>query len=196
MGKQQTPRRNKRLEPNYLRSIVIAHGRSEYSLCDNIGSTLRLSQKIIANDKGRSSIQVTSLDRHLRNRYFKTPRSLQGQFSNINIEKGEIKNCQIFPILDVDDCTEEQKRAYINGDFKKSYWFGNTIVPIYNDPNLEETMKKIGIKIFKKKDYFSIFEPNSSTKEDIIMLWQKFREAKCTNLDEYVGYCLKVKGLI
>lgn len=196
MGKRWQPKNNKKLEQNYLQSIVIVHGLSEKAFCDNVSRTLRLSQKVISKDGGHSSIQVTSLDRQLNRKYFKSPRLLKSEFANLNIVKSEIKDCLIFSILDVDDCTEKQKKDYINGVFKSQYWFGHAIQPIYNDPNLEETMKNIGIEVVNKKAYSSIFEPNKWSDEALIDLWKRLKKVKNTNLDRYLEYCLRCKKKI
>ncbi|MCY1152685.1 MAG: hypothetical protein OWP43_09755 [Sphaerochaetaceae bacterium] len=41
--------------------IVIVHGKSEYVLCKHIKSVLKIKKEIVANDKGKHSIQITSV---------------------------------------------------------------------------------------------------------------------------------------
>lgn len=53
--------------------------------------------------------------------------------------------------MDVDDCTEDEKRKFKDKSMFDGHWLKDYIVPIYNDPNLEETMKKASIPINKKK---------------------------------------------
>lgn len=196
MGKRQPITYRYKREPNPLQSIVVVHGKSEYVFCENIKRTLKLKQEIIANDKGKSSIQITGLNHYLGSKFFQSANLLKSKYEDLQIEKGVIKNCKIFTIMDTDDCTLEQKNAYINGEFKSKYWFKDSIVPIYNNPDLEVTMKGVGIEISHKKDYISVFEPNRWSAEALIDLYNRLRVYGGSNLEEYVGYCLRCKGKI
>ncbi len=70
------------------------------------------------------------------------------------------------------------------------------IVPIYNDPNLEQTMHEAGIEIQKndKKKYFTVFPTNHGDLD--LYMAQDFLETlkgcKNSNFAEYVEYCLSL----
>lgn len=173
----------KKKEPSYQRSMVIVHGRSELSICSNIKSNLRLPQEIISRDGGKCSIQITSLIPLLNDSRFKKYKSFIRNFPRVEHAHNKLENFQLFIIMDVDDCTEEEKTRFIDKSMFDGHWLQNYIVPIYNAPNLEETMKKAGIPIQKKKEYITIFPTNHgdldiSSAED---LYKKLKTCTCTN---------------
>ncbi|WP_181039155.1 hypothetical protein [Brachyspira murdochii] len=43
---------------NYLKAIVIVHGKSELQMCDFIKNNLKLKIDIISKDNGKHSIQI------------------------------------------------------------------------------------------------------------------------------------------
>ena len=95
--------------------------------------------------------------------------------------------------MDVDDCTEDEKRKFKDKSMFDGHWLKDYIVPIYNDPNLEETMKKASIPINKKKEYITIF-PTSHGDLDITVaekLYEKLKNCNCTNMDEYIKTCIE-----
>jgi len=53
----------KRMQGNYTKAIVIAHGKCEYIMASYIKNNLRLKMEILADKKGSKSIQITSLKR-------------------------------------------------------------------------------------------------------------------------------------
>ena len=62
------------------------------------------------------------------------------------------------------------------------HWLKDYIVPIYNDPNLEETMKKASIPINKKKEYITIF-PTSHGDLDIAVAEKLYEKLKNCNFN-------------
>ena len=102
----------KKMEPSYQRSMVIVHGLSEQSICSNIKSNLRLPQEIISRDNGRCSIQITSLMPLLNDSRFKDYKSFIRAFPKVEHAKNQLKNFQLFIVMDVDDCTEDEKRKF------------------------------------------------------------------------------------
>ncbi len=183
----------KKMEPSYQRSMVIVHGLSEQSICSNIKSNLRLPQEIISRDNGRCSIQITSLMPLLNDSRFKDYKSFIRAFPKVEHAKNQLKNFQLFIVMDVDDCTEDEKRKFKDKSMFDGHWLKDYIVPIYNDPNLEETMKKASIPINKKKEYITIF-PTSHGDLDITVaekLYEKLKNCNCTNMDEYIKNCIE-----
>lgn len=183
----------KKREPSYQRSMVIVHGLSELSICSNIKSNLRLPQEIISRDGGKCSIQITSLMPLLNDSRFKDYKSFIRAFPKVEHGKSQLKNFQLFIIMDVDDCTEDEKKKFKDKSMFNGHWLKDYIVPIYNDPNLEGTMKKANIPIHKKKEYITIF-PTSHGDLDITAaenLYEKLKKCYCTNMDEYIKACIE-----
>lgn len=68
------------------------------------------------------------------------------------------------------------------------------ITPIYNEPNLEQTMIEAKINVQKKKDYIIIFPTNHGDldikkAEDFL---KKLNLCKNTNLEKYIEYCIAI----
>lgn len=62
------------LQCNYLKAIIICHGKSEIQIVRHIQSNLHLNAKTYAKDNGEHSIQITSVMSHLNS----------GRFNSIN----------------------------------------------------------------------------------------------------------------
>lgn len=179
-------------EPVRMQVMSIVHGQSEYRICSSIRSNLRLKHEIIARDRGKTSIQVTSLMDILNNSRFKNYNSFIREFEDVEYKKGKLFNFTLFTIMDVDDCTPEQKEKYINKEMFKGHWLYEYIVPIYNDPKLEATMKEAHIEVKHKEDYIILF-PTNSGDLDIDMakdFLNKIKKCKCSNLYKYIEHCI------
>ncbi|BAE86597.1 hypothetical protein DSY4808 [Desulfitobacterium hafniense Y51] len=172
--------------------MSIVHGQSEYRICSSIKSNLRLKHEIIARDKGKTSIQVTSVMNILNDRRFATFKGFIRQFTDVNYEKGKLLNFSLFIIMDVDDCTPEQKNEFITKEMFKNHWLYEYIVPIYNDPNLEAAMKEAHIEVKRKKDYIIIFPTNHGDLDVTIAkeYLDKTKRCKCSNLYRYIEHCI------
>ena len=140
--------------------MVIVHGKSELNICKSIKSNLRIKHEIVSEKNGCHSIQVTSILKKLEERDFKNSVNFFKKYPDIEHKKNELIGFKLFVIMDLDDCKENDKNNYKNRSMFKKHWLYNYIVPIYNDPNLEATMKSIGVDVIKKKDYIKIFPTN------------------------------------
>lgn len=174
--------------------MTIVHGKSEFAICSSIKSNLRLPQEIIANSKGRSSIQITGLMNVLNDNRFKNIRAFKNEYSRIEAKKNELVNFQLFIIMDTDDCTELQKNSFIDKSMFKSHWLYPYIVPIYNSPNLEQTMKEANIPIVKKSEYIQIFPTNHGDldldKAEAFL--EALKRCKNSNMSVYVKRCIEL----
>ncbi|HBI6884535.1 hypothetical protein [Clostridium perfringens] len=185
----------------YTKALVIVHGKSEEQICKYIKSNLKLKMEIYKNTK--SSIQINDLKNLINNQVFKSKRSFLKTYDDIEVEKGKLKNFKIFIIMDTDDCTKEAKEKFINKSMFKNHWAEEYIVPIYNNNNLEDAMKAIGIDVKKdeKRKYLRIFPTDKKylqCKSDIIQIENMIKDIQSvknsksiTNLDEFLDYCLK-----
>jgi hypothetical protein len=185
----------RRLKPRLLRIIAIVHGKSEYQLCACIKSNLRIKHEVIGKDKGEHSIQVTSILGMLESdSRFRSFSGFRSSFRDIDVVRNRIGGIKIFIIMDVDDCSEAQKRDFINKEMFRGHWLYDYIIPIYNDPKFEATLKEADIPYKQKRDYVEIFPTNHGDLDLNIAkeYEQKFRSCKCTNLEEYLCHCITI----
>lgn len=188
---------------NYTKALVIVHGKSEKQICQYIKNKLRLKIEIYSDNNGEKSIQITSLKNTLNNKIFKSYRNFINTFEDIELidNKNINKDFKIFIIMDADDCSEEEKRKFINKEMFKGHWAYDYIVPIYNIPELETVLTdakvpftKTGVK--RKKEYIKLFPTDPKyTKTDEVQikeLLNKLKKQKNTNLNEFLDFCLNV----
>jgi len=188
---------------NYTKAVVIVHGKSEKQICQYIKNKLRLKMEIYSDKNGEKAIQITSLKNTLNNKIFKSFRNFIKTYEDIKLMddgKSIEEGFKIFIIMDTDDCSEIQKRDFINGDMFKNHWAYKYIVPIYNIPELESVLdkanipfKKVGVK--RKKEYIKIFptDPKYEKTDEIQIeeFLKNLKKQKNTNLNEFLDFCLK-----
>ena len=175
--------------------MSIVHGLSEYRICCSIKSNLRLKHEIIARDKGKHSIQVTGLQRLLStdDRFIDIKNFIR-HFPDVECKRNKLTNFRLFIIMDIDDCTNDQRRSFINKEMFKKHWMYDYIHPIYNDPNLEATMASAKIEVRKKQDYVIVFPTNHgdldipTAKE----FCENLRSCRCSNMQEYIDHCISI----
>lgn len=190
---------------NYLKAVIIVHGKSELRMCNFIKSNLRIKMEFISNKNGESSIQISGLLKRLNGKDIKDFDSFyKEKEDDIEIVNKKLSNnFRIFIIMDTDDCSEEEKNNYKNKTMFKKHWAYDYICPIYNDGNLEEVLKKAGIinpknKSTKqiKKDYIKIF-PTDRNKKDTIQIkefYEKLLRVKnISNMHKFIKFCLDNK---
>lgn len=197
---------------NYLKVIVIVHGKSEFQMCDFIKRKLKLKIEIVSKNKGANSIQISSIMKRLKGKDIDTLDNFKNTYKDdLEIKDNKIiidKDFRIFIIMDTDDCKEEEKNNFINKNMFKNYWAHKYIVPIYNIRNLEDVLVKskvIDKNTIKnkrdKKDYIKIFPTdNKYTKNDTIQIqefYQKLLKVKnISNMHEFIKFCLDNKLII
>lgn len=182
------------IKPVKMRVMAIVHGKSEYIVCSSIKSNLRLKHEIIAREKGKSSIQVTSIMDILSDKRFCSYKNFIKAFDDVESKNKMLVSFSLFIIMDLDDCTEEQKKRFISKEMFLGHWLYDYIVPIFNDPNLEATMKIANIEVTRKKDYVAIFPTNQGDLDiDTAKAFsEKLEKCKCSNLSLYVNHCLSI----
>lgn len=197
---------------NYLKVIVIVHGKSEFQMCDFIKRKLKLKIEIVSKNKGANSIQISSIMKRLKGKDIDTLDNFKNTYKDdLEIKDNKIiidKDFRIFIIMDTDDCKEEEKNNFINKNMFKNYWAHKYIVPIYNIRNLEDVLVKskvIDKNTIKnkrdKKDYIKIFPTdNKYTKNDTIQIqefYQKLLKVKnISNMYIFIKFCLDNKLII
>ena len=190
-------------EVNYLKAVVVVHGKSELQICQYIKQKLRLNIEIESDKKGTKAIQITSLKNTLNKKYFKKQSEFLKRFGIIKLDKKGQKiadGFKIFIIMDTDDCSDKQIESFKNKEMFKGYWAYDHIVPIYNSKNLEEVLEKAGVPFEKKgkdkkKEYVKLFPTDKKYEKSNVMeiedLKNKLIKVKNTNLDEFINFCLE-----
>lgn len=180
--------------PLKTKVMTIVHGQSEYRICCSLKSNLRIKHEIIAEKKGKKSIQINGLMKILEDSRFRSFDAFVKCFVDVEHKRKKLINFRLFIIMDVDDCTKEKKNRYLSKEMFSKHWMYDYIVPIYNEPDLEKTMEKAKIPIMKKQDYILIFPTNKGDLD--VKIAREFldtlRDCECSNLDKYVEYCLSL----
>ncbi|MDI9456294.1 MAG: hypothetical protein GX261_09475 [Spirochaetales bacterium] len=183
-----------RISPKKTRVMAIVHGKSEYVICRSIKSNLRIKHEIYADKKGEKSIQIDGLKNILDNRVFRNYESFISNYPDIDYKKGRLIGFKLFIIMDLDDCNQEMKNRFKNKEMFRKHWLYDYIEPIYNDPNLEQTMNDAEIPITRKSNYIKIFPTNHGDLD--LEMAKRFSESlkKCrnSNFREYVEYCISL----
>ena len=193
-----------RRKPNYLKCIVIVHGKSEKQICNYIKSKLRFHMEIIGKEKGQKSIQINGLQNLFnKDKRLSAYNDFITYFSDVEIEgkKNKIASYfKIFVIMDTDDCSDEQRKKYISKELFKGHWAYDYIVPIFKSPDLENTMVKAGIKFEKKgderkKEYIKIFPTDKKYMKNESVELSSFAKnlsiIKETNMEYFINYCIQ-----
>lgn len=187
---------------NYLKAVVIVHGKSEKQICDFIKQQLRLKIDIVSDKKGEKSIQITSLKNILNNKIYGKKASFLKKYPDVELDEDEKEisdNFKVFIIMDTDDCTEDQKEKFILKEMFEGHWAYDYIVPIFNSPQLESVLTKAKVPFEKKgnkrkKEYVKIFPTDEKYKKsDVIQINElsgKLRKIKETNMEEFLDFCL------
>ena len=188
---------------NYTKCAVICHGFSELQIAKYIKSHLRLPIKIWSKDNGRHSVQIVSLNNFLKDRVFNNIR-LFANDCGVELVKKELVDFKLFIIMDTDDCSELQKNDFISKKMFENHPLYKYIVPIFNTPNLEDVLVKSGIMPKKISDkekgqyYLKTFpisnnvNKNMNAYEEIVLLCEKVKKVRETNMDEFIDYTLKL----
>ncbi len=199
---------------NYLKCLVIVHGKSELQICNYLKTNFRLKMEIISRDKGESSIQINGLEKLLASdSRLKSRESFIKEYGDDlklvkqeNTKKETIdESFRIFIIMDTDDCTPKTKQKYISKELFRNHWLYPYIVPIYNDPNLEGICEKANIKFKKhgeerKKEYIKIFPTDNRNISDQTVELNDFinhvESINETNIEEFIKFCISNKFVL
>lgn len=187
---------------NYIKGIIIAHGDSELRLARYIKSNLHLPIKIYSKDNGKHSIQIDGLMNHLNNRIFRSKQELLQHYDYLieqDSKSKEIINFFVMPIMDLDDCEEEEQRKYITKEMFKGHWLYPYITPIWNSPTLDHVLYQLKLipKIPKDDEksmvYSELFPINHKETdiEQIQELQRLFESSDKTNMEEFTKQCLE-----
>ena len=189
---------------NYVKGVVVCHGKSEWLMSKYISSNLHLRIKSYAKDNGKHSIQITSLKGLLSSKPFNKQSAFVSEYPIEEVGKGKNKklaNFKLFIIMDTDDCSEQQAQAFLSKKMFEGHWLHEYIVPIVNSPNLEDVLVEVGMMPKKIRDdekgeyYAKVFPINNKplsddTLKEVLTLKELVKKSKNSNLTEYIDYCL------
>ena len=88
-----------KLNANYIKGIVICHGKSEWQMVRYITSNLHLNVKPFARHKGKTSIQITGLMDILNAQPFLEMEAFLKEYPVEVIGKGKNRNWVVFDCL-------------------------------------------------------------------------------------------------
>ena len=145
-------------KPNYLKGLIIVHGKSELQMARYITSNLHLNMEIYGKRNGKNSIQIQGLLNELQSGDFKTRRGFLRKYI-VEAANDELLNFKVFTIMDLDDCPESLKKRYLNKQMFEQHWMHPYIHPILNEPDLEHVLVDSGIIEEVKEEYVSMREP-------------------------------------
>lgn len=176
------------MKRNEVNCMIICHGKSEMILAQFLKNTTRLPIKIVANNKGNSSIQINSLCDFLGRRDLKTAKSLERNY-DVVVRSDLI----VFIVMDVDDCDKDFENRFISKELFGKHFLKQYIKPIYNRENLEDVFQKAKLPATKSKtDVVKIFPVDKfDDKKDAIKdVRDKLAKIPDTNMEELFDFFL------
>ena len=179
--------------------IVIAHGKSEMIMAKAMMKALRLQITVFNPYDGRQDVAIGNILDVMDNNGFRDERAIHKKFPDLNYETRSnppMPGLKIFPIMDIDSYGK-MKRAYVTGNMFKEYPYNNRIFPIFNDPNLDDVLKKLGYKVDtngsnKVTSYHEIFD-NMDDKGFFELSGEMRELPDMTNLSIFFETCLRMK---
>lgn len=180
-------------------AIIICHGKSEKLIAEYLKSNLKIPIAIEAENKGNSSIQIgRSLMKVLKNSKFRDLSGFKQYYSDVQLKRGFPQNLTIFPVMDLDDASPQVIQEYKNGGMFSQHWLKDIILPIYNDGNLEDSFKAMGLPYEVKHNkkvakYIQVFPRNDGSQDvdTVSNFYQSCHRCSRTNMDVMIRYLLE-----
>ena len=130
--------------------IVVAHGKSELVMWQNLRMRLRLNICVYSRNNGEDTISISHLPELFTNGDLSSVRDIVSLFRrDLDYHPGKrdpLPGLRIFPVMDIDG-NGRDRRPYITGELLRDVPLADHIVPIYNDDNLDEVMGQMGYTI-------------------------------------------------
>lgn len=194
--KKSGKKRRKTPKVNYVKNIVIVHGKSEQIICEYIKSNLRLPIEIYSHSKGKNNIEISSINSILNNTIFKDRTSLEKKYYITEKRKLSKEDLELFIIMDKDRCEEKLFSDYEDKTMFEKHWMYDLITHIYNIESLEDVLSKAGYTDLRKskKDYIKLFPINRGgyNLDEIKDLYENLLKVKRnSNLHLFVKKCLE-----
>ena len=102
--------------------------------------------------------------------------------------KMKMERLRIFTVMDVDmDC--RSLRSYQTKDMFRDSPFHDRIIPIHNDPNMDEVMSEIGLGVVQNKKIRSYAKMMDDVTDPMDLL-RRLEGCDSTNMDLLIRHCL------
>lgn len=186
---------------NVPSAIVICHGKSEKELVDQVTRVLKDNIHVMAQKNGKISIQLDILPRYI-NSNLSSVKQVKSKFGGGSVSS----DFQIFPIMDLDDCTDKSKKINYKkgnisdiGDVEKNVH--SYMHPIYCEDNLEDVLKQIPMIGYvpannkEKSKYGRIFRQYLTREDDIKNFSKQLKKTNNNNLAELIDHLIKHKNI-
>ncbi len=183
--------------PNYVKVIVIVHGKSEIAIVKHIKSNLRLPIEIYSNKNGKNNIEISSLKAILGNNNFKTLSSLKKKYQIAPLKYFTKNDLEIFTIMDRDNCDSSVFEQYQTGEMFEHNWLSHLLTPIYNIECLEDVLIKAGYPDLSqnKKGYSNLFPVGGSESDidRIKLLYDNLKKSEdISNMHLFIKKCIEL----
>jgi len=133
----------------YSPCTFVCHGLCEVTLASHIRGQLAKPIMDYSANNGKTSIQVHHLVPYLDS--LKDFKSLKNYLVANGVDKNDVdfflSHHWIFPIMDLDDCSDEEIERYQKGALFKDRWYAPYIKPLYFYPNLDSATNDLGFPI-------------------------------------------------
>ena len=182
---------------HYLPCSIICHGECEFILIQQIQSKKRRFLNPLAEDKGRQSILINTLNFYL-NKLFPTKSTYIKKYKDLlAVDKDKkLINHKIFAIMDKDNVSDEVMKEYIDKSLFKDYWWGQDelIVPIYFMQDMDTVLTRHGINIDRSKSKpVQYFKYLTTQYDKIIEMLRSLNESE-SNIKILFDYLDKIKN--
>lgn len=169
-----------------VNTVAIVHGESERILVKDISNKLRYPIEIFP-EKSTSTVDLPNVGHILGTKPFTSERELHKMFPKLDYVPGKIckiPDLKIFPIIDVDQ-HQGFRKSFCSKDLFRDCPLKDAIVPVINDPNLDEVLKGAGLDVnvnSKVKSYselvrnleypslYDVLKNNPNTGIDVLIL--------------------------
>ena len=186
---------------HYLVCSIICHGECEVVFISFLRTLTHLSIDILARNKGKSSIQITSLRNFLSANCYSSPRRYQNVCNRgiINFKKNEMLNFKAFSIMDLDEKelnNNDLIESYKSKELIKGLYFYNYFIPLFNDKNFDEVLKKRKISFIGYKRKVEVYErlftqENFKNLDELIRFFKLYNDNNICVLLEYLKEYMK-----
>lgn len=182
---------------HYLPCSIVCHGECELILVKQIQNKKRRFLNPLAEDNGRQSILVNTLNFYL-NKLSPTKKTYIKKYKDLLAvdKEANLVNHKIFTIMDKDDTSEEMMKKYINKSLFKDYWWGqeDIIEPIYFIPDMDTVLSKHGIIINKNKSKPTQYFEYLTTQYERIIDILRSLDSNESNIKILFDYLEKIKN--
>ena len=165
-------------------TVVVAHGKSEVILCENLRKLMRFNLQIYSAGGGEETIALPQIEELFETGFFSDPKNIVKKYGdaiehNSSKSKDMFPKLKIFTLMDIDG--NFRRGRYMSGQMFNGLPLGDKVIPIYNDDNLDEVMDSIGMKVDRNNKARSYAE--MTRKLDVLDFYNRLLRCENTNMD-------------